>query len=89
MVLPVKQEVFEMFDSELFRDEKREIDTLLEKGYQIVAVTENLSGAFVDFRITDNHKQTEEIKTLHIMTPNGRKYYSTKMLLRKKFSETI
>ncbi|KHD85395.1 hypothetical protein G4D61_03700 [Bacillus ginsengihumi] len=72
-----------MLESKLFMNEKREIDTLLAQGYTISAVTENLSGAFVDFCMENTNQQDQIVKTLHIVTPNGRKYYTTRMLMNK------
>ncbi|MGG0336693.1 hypothetical protein [Priestia aryabhattai] len=58
--------------------EREKIDFLLQKGFKITAVTENLSGAFVTFeRIEKN--QTEQ-ETLHILTADARKYFSSVLI---------
>ena len=51
---------------------------LLQKGYKIKKVTENLNGALVDF---EKGKNTE---TLHIVTAEGRKYFSVKLIQQQK-----
>ncbi|WP_335870863.1 hypothetical protein [Bacillus sp. 2205SS5-2] len=55
--------------------ERERIDYLIEQGYQITHVTENLSGAYVSFS-----NGTEE-ETLHLKTADARKYFSN--FLRK------
>ncbi|MGG4264391.1 hypothetical protein [Peribacillus simplex] len=62
--------------------EREQIDLLLERGYRITRVSENLSGAFLDFELIEGTKQ--EWKKLEIKTPEGRKYFST--LLYKKLN---
>lgn len=58
--------------------EREKIDFLVQKGFKITAVTENLSGAFVTFeRIEKN--QTEQ-ETLHILTADARKYFSSVLI---------
>ncbi|MGC9931603.1 hypothetical protein [Priestia aryabhattai] len=58
--------------------EREKIDFLLQKGFKITAVTENLSGAFVTFeRIEKN--QTEQ-ETLHLLTADARKYFSSVLI---------
>jgi hypothetical protein len=55
--------------------EKESIDNLIDQGYQIVRVTENLYGAFVDFERKDQ-KNERQIKKLHIKLAEARKYFS-------------
>ncbi|MCM3002385.1 hypothetical protein [Priestia koreensis] len=62
-----------------FLAERDKIDVYLQKGYKIKTVTENLSGAFVTFV---SHDQTEE-EVLHVLTADGRKYFSTFLLQRQ------
>ncbi|SDC41686.1 hypothetical protein SAMN04487777_101802 [Priestia aryabhattai B8W22] len=58
--------------------EREKIDFLLQKGFKITVVTENLSGAFVTFeRIEKN--QTEQ-ETLHLLTADARKYFSSVLI---------
>ncbi|WP_342046574.1 hypothetical protein [Bacillus sp. OTU530] len=57
-----------------FLTERDRIDFLIQKGYSIRAVQENLDGAFVQFgRQNDGESETE---TLHVRTADGRKYFS-------------
>ena len=69
-----------MSEYQEYRLEREQIDFLLERGYRITRVSENLSGAFLDFELIEGTKQ--EWKQLNIKTPEGRKYFST--LLFKK-----
>ena len=57
-----------------FLAERDKIDFLIQKGYSIRAVLENLDGSFVQFERKDNEKS--ETETLHIRTADGRKYFS-------------
>jgi hypothetical protein len=60
-----------------FLEEKQKIDELLAKGYQISAVRENLSGAFVEFVPAANSLTLAGEKVeLHILTADARKYFS-------------
>lgn len=61
-----------MSEYEQFLAEKQQIVLLLKQGLRINKVTENLSGAFVDF--VDPKEAT--LETLHICTAEGRKYFS-------------
>ncbi len=65
-----------MSEHQLYLQEKEKIDALLEKGYRIAEVTENLSGAFVQFERPDATKGTNKREQLHILTPDARKYFS-------------
>ncbi|WP_203364302.1 hypothetical protein [Bacillus sp. REN10] len=68
-----------------FQAEKQKIDQLYEKGYVITHVHENLSGAFITFerpKGKGNH-QSRKIK-LHILTADGRKYFSNLIIARQK-----
>ncbi|KZE09386.1 hypothetical protein C1N83_07435 [Priestia aryabhattai] len=58
--------------------EREKIDFLLQKGFKITAVTENLSGAFVTFERTENNQPEQE--TLHILTADARKYFSSVLI---------
>lgn len=57
-----------------FLAERDKIDFLIGKGYSIQAVQENLDGSFVQFG--RKNKEEIETETLHIRTPDGRKYFS-------------
>lgn len=61
-----------MSDYQEFLSERDKIDFLLQKGFKIEKVTENLSGAFVVFKNAENKRSA----TLHVKTANARKYFS-------------
>lgn len=61
-----------------FLAERDKIDFLIQKGYSIRAIQENLDGALVQFEKKDNEKS--ETETLHIKTADGRKYFSAFLL---------
>lgn len=65
-----------------FLNERDKIDYLIQKGYTIKSINENLSGAFVDFQKDD------VIETLHILTPEGRKYFSV-LLIKQQNEEAL
>jgi hypothetical protein len=65
-----------MSEYQQFLDERDKIDVLIQKGYRISAVSEHLNGATVEF-MHPNGKLTE---TLHIGTPNARKYFSSLLI---------
>lgn len=65
-----------------FLNERDKIDYLIQKGYKIKSVNENLSGAFVDFQKDDL------VETLQIVTPDGRKYFSV-LLIKQQKEEAI
>ncbi|MFT4412288.1 hypothetical protein ACLM5H_00375 [Fredinandcohnia humi] len=69
-----------MSEYQLFLQERDRIDFLLQKGYKITGIVENLSGAFVDF---ENGKEDDK-ETLHIVTPEGRKYFSVVLIKQQK-----
>ncbi|MBZ6485645.1 hypothetical protein SFC34_15400 [Priestia aryabhattai] len=58
--------------------EREKIDFLLQKGFKIMAVTENLSGAFVRFERIENNQTEQEM--LHILTADARKYFSSVLI---------
>lgn len=67
-----------MSEYQIFLKERDQIDFLFQKGFRINSITENLSGAFVDF-------QKEDVtETLHIVTPEGRKYFSVLLIKQQK-----
>lgn len=67
-----------MSDYQQFLQERDQIDFFLQKGYRIKYVTENLSGAIVDF------EKGEQIETVKILTAEGRKYFSLAIILQQK-----
>jgi hypothetical protein len=62
-----------MSEHQLFLEEKQRIDQLLLKGFRIQSIYEHLNGANIVFF----HPNEKLIETLHIMTANGRKYFSS------------
>ncbi|MEK3796648.1 hypothetical protein MHI18_00070 [Peribacillus sp. FSL H8-0477] len=65
-----------MSDYQYFLSEKTQIDELIGKGFVITHVTENLSGALVDFILPDKAEKQQ----LHITTADARKYFSRYLL---------
>lgn len=64
-----------------YLEERDKIDFLLQKGYRIQMVSENLSGAFVTFELTNEGEKMTE--TLHIQNADARKYFSS-MLMKER-----
>jgi hypothetical protein len=62
-----------MSEHQLFIAERKKMDELLDKGFHIQFINEHLNGASVDFF----HPKEKMKETLHIMTANGRKYFSS------------
>ncbi len=74
-----------MASYEDFLVEKKEIDHLIEQGYEITKVTENLSGAFVEFELpNDALDHSEKKKELHVLTADARKYFSNIIIARQR-----
>lgn len=69
-----------MSDYEQFLQEREQMDILLEKGYKIAKVTENLDGAFVDFAKRDAKEEEAEMETVHLSSANARKYFAVKLI---------
>lgn len=76
-----------MSDHREFYMEREKIDYLLEQGYVIKAVTENLSGAFLEFLYTGSDPEQPEVERLHILHPDSRKYFSTILFQQQKKQE--
>ncbi len=76
-----------MSEYQQFLQERDRIDNLLQKGFKIKHITENLSGAFVEFEKRKNHDGESNNETLHIITPEARKYFS--VILIKQQTENI
>nr|WP_240376876.1 hypothetical protein [Bacillus piscicola] len=66
-----------------FLEEKEKIDKLVENGFRIAKVEENLSGAFVDFEKPNEKKQVEK-KQLHILNADARIYFSNLLIKQQK-----
>lgn len=54
---------------EVFLQERDQVDFLIQKGYKITNVVENLNGSNVEF------VKGEEKEIVHLITPEGRKYF--------------
>lgn len=70
-----------------FIAERDKIDFLIDQGYQITAVTENLSGDFVEFHHVNEEgliEENKETRTLLILNANARKYFSTLMMEQQR-----
>ncbi|KAB2493687.1 hypothetical protein HPB58_04905 [Priestia filamentosa] len=59
-----------MSEYALYKKERKDIDRLIQDGYKITHVLENLSGAFLTFK----HSEKAE-ENLHILTADARKYF--------------
>ncbi|MCM3587553.1 hypothetical protein M3182_17595 [Mesobacillus maritimus] len=64
-----------------FLEEKQKIDELIDNGYEITCVRENLSGAFVEFTNTQNLEDKVE---LHILTADARKHFSNIIIHKQR-----
>lgn len=71
-----------MQEYEIFLKEKDQIDRLIEKDYPIIGIEENLNGAFVSYQLAENGSR--ETKIFHLLTANGRKYLTNKLLMKKQ-----
>ncbi|WP_100374512.1 hypothetical protein [Bacillus sp. FJAT-45037] len=71
-----------MSDYQEFLAERDEIDYLIQQGYVIKGVTENLSGAFVEFELPQEgvKENSQRYERLHIKTADARKYFSVVLL---------
>ncbi len=73
-----------MSDHREFEAEREKIDFLLEQGYIIKGVTENLSGAFVGFEYQGNDKEKSRKERLQVLHPDSRKYFSTILVQQQR-----
>ncbi|WP_026073276.1 hypothetical protein [Robertmurraya massiliosenegalensis] len=64
-----------MSDYQQYLQERSRIDYLFDEGYKIAHVEENLYGAMVEFI-----RGKGERETLHVLTAEGRKYFSVKVI---------
>lgn len=71
-----------MSDYQEYLEERNKIDFLIQKGYQIRFILENLNGSYVDLI----HPIEKTKKTLHISTANGRKYFSSLLIKQNNSS---
>lgn len=67
-----------------FEAEREKIDFLLEQGYVISGVTENMSGTFVEFDYQGADPERPKQERLHLLHPDSRKYFSTILVQQQK-----
>lgn len=67
-----------------YLQERDRIDYLTQKGYKMKNITENLSGAFLDFEKRED--SIIEKETLQIVTPEGRKYIAFVLIKQQRES---
>ncbi|WP_181347030.1 hypothetical protein [Thalassobacillus sp. CUG 92003] len=67
-----------------FEAEREKIDFLLEQGYMIKGVTENLNGAFLEFEYQGSEVEKNKQEVLQILHPDARKYFSTILVQQQK-----
>lgn len=72
-----------MSEYQQYLQEREKMDLLIQKGYKIKKVTENLSGAMVEFEKSESQSKETKSETLHIVTPNARKYFSVKLIQQR------
>lgn len=78
--MQLRREVNKMREHQHYLIEREKIDYFIDRGYRIHGITENLSGAFIEFRLKDNKTDEESTEILHIQTSDGRKYFSALLL---------
>jgi len=70
-----------MSEYQVFLQERNRIDFLIEKGFKITNVVENLNGSYVEF---EKNGEDDEKEVLHIATPEGRKYFTVILIQQQK-----
>ncbi|MTT30703.1 hypothetical protein GMB86_01570 [Terrilactibacillus sp. BCM23-1] len=73
-----------MHEHQLFMEEKERIDNLVEQGYKITGIEENLSGAYVHFDYIDHDNRNVETQILHVLSADARKYFTTLLVAKEK-----
>lgn len=69
---------------DVYVSEREKIDFLLEQDYVIKGITENLSGAFLEFEYRGNDHEKNKTETLQILNAEARKYFSTIIIQQQK-----
>lgn len=64
--------------------EREKIDYLVEKGYIIKGVTENLSGAFLEFEYRGIDSSKSKTEMLHIENADARKHFTDIIIKQRK-----
>ncbi|MGE5702110.1 MAG: hypothetical protein ACM32O_06250 [Clostridia bacterium] len=67
-----------------FKEEMEKIDDYVALGYRIAKVQENLSGAIVEFEHPNPPGNMEKTVHMHVLTADGRKYFSTILIAQRK-----
>lgn len=67
-----------------FVAEREKIDFLIEQDYVIKGVTENLSGAYVEFEYRGNDSSKNKTEVLHFLHADTRKYFSNIIIKQQK-----
>ena len=73
-----------MSEYQEFLQERDRIDYLVQMNYKIKNITENLSGAFVEFEKSKDANDEAENEVLHISTAEGRKYFSVVLIKQQE-----
>lgn len=73
-----------MSTNEEFVAEREKIDFLLEQDYLIKGITENLSGAFLEFEYRGTDLDKNKTETLQVLNADARKYFSTIIIQQQK-----
>ncbi|MFB6468787.1 hypothetical protein ACE38V_18680 [Cytobacillus sp. Hz8] len=73
-----------MKEYQQYLQERDKIDYFIQKGYRIKMITENLSGAFVEFEKREINQENSVSEILHILTADARKYFSVKLMEQQK-----
>jgi hypothetical protein len=68
-----------MSDHQQYLNERDKIDFFIQKGYRITSILEHLDGATLELM----HPEKKEKETLLIGTANGRKYFSSLLIIQK------
>ncbi|AGK53984.1 hypothetical protein [Bacillus sp. 1NLA3E] len=69
-----------MSEYQQFLKERNQIDSLMQSGFKITQITENLNGSIVIFSKNRSDNQGNIIETLQISNANARKYFSAKLI---------
>lgn len=73
-----------MSSYEEFLAERKQIDYLVEQGYQINGITENLSGSFVTFELKNQNEigTKSRVQVIQVTNADARKYFSSLIIMQ-------
>lgn len=73
-----------MSSYEEFLAEREQIDYLVEQGYQINGVTENLSGSIVTFELKNQNEigTKSRVQVIQVTNADARKYFSSLIIMQ-------